>query len=78
MDPLAIVLILVGVIVFVLLGGVGRSRDDFRRHGRWESSFYAEDHRQVHTDATGMLVCRRCGESASERAGHCPSCGAGL
>ena len=32
----------------------------------------------LQTDATGVLMCRRCGASASERSGRCPSCGAGL
>ena len=32
----------------------------------------------IATDATGVLMCRRCGASGSERAGHCPSCGAVL
>ena len=69
--------IVAGLVGFGLLAGVGRPRDErFRR--RWEASFYEESHRQVHTDATGVLMCRRCGASASERAGRCPSCGAVL
>lgn len=77
MDPLVLVLIVIGIVGFGLLAGAGRSRDD-RSRGRWESAFYAESHKQVNTDATGVLMCRRCGTSASERAGRCPSCGAGL
>ena len=77
MDPLMLVLIVIGIVGFGLLAGAGRSRDD-RSRGRWESAFYAESHKQVNTDATGVLMCRRCGTSASERAGRCPSCGAGL
>lgn len=77
MDPLLFVLIIAGIIGFSLLAGAGRSRDD-RARSRWESAFYAESHKQVNTDATGVLMCRRCGASASERAGRCPSCGAGL
>ncbi len=37
-----------------------------------------ESRRTIHTDATGMLLCRSCGASASERAGCCPRCGAML
>ena len=77
MDPLMFVLIVAGIIGFGVLTGSARSRED-RNRGRWESAFYAESHKQVNTDATGVLMCRRCGASASERAGRCPSCGAGL
>jgi hypothetical protein len=60
---------------FGVITGSGRGRDD-RTRRRWESAFHAETHKQVKTDATGMLMCRSCGTSASERAGRCPSCGA--
>jgi ribosomal protein L40E len=66
------------MIGFGLLGGAVRSRDELRSRSRWESTFHAEAHKEVHTDATGVVMCRRCGASASERAGRCPSCGAGL
>jgi ribosomal protein L40E len=78
MDPLMVVLIVVGLVGFGLVVGAGRPRDDLRNHRRWESAFYADSHKEVHTDATGVLMCRRCGASGSERAGRCPSCGAGL
>jgi ribosomal protein L40E len=78
MEPVVVVLILVGLVGFGLVAGAGRPRDDLRSRRRWESTFYAESHREVHTDATGVLMCRKCGASASERAGRCPSCGAGL
>jgi rubrerythrin len=45
---------------------------------RWESSFDAEIRQIRPSDATGVLMCRRCGASGSERAGRCPSCGAVL
>jgi ribosomal protein L40E len=77
MDPLIFVFAVVGIVGLGLLAGAGRSRDD-RTRSRWESAFYAESHRQVNTDATGVVLCRRCGADASERAGRCPSCGAGL
>jgi ribosomal protein L40E len=78
MDLVMLFLIAVGMVGFGLLAGVARPRDELRNRRRWESAFYAESHREVHSDATGVLMCRRCGASASERAGRCPSCGAGL
>jgi rubrerythrin len=78
MDPLMLIFILVGLLGFGLVAGAARPRDEMRNHRRWESAFYAETHKEVHTDATGMLMCRQCGASASERAGRCPSCGASL
>jgi len=77
MDPVIFVFIVAGIVGFGLLAGAGRSRDE-RTRSRWESAFYAESHKQVDTDATGVLMCRRCGASGSERAGRCPSCGAPL
>jgi ribosomal protein L40E len=78
MDPVMVLLIVVGLLGFGLLAGAGRPRDEIRNRRRWESSFYAESHREVQTDATGVLLCRKCGASGSERAGRCPSCGAAL
>ncbi|MEK6224981.1 MAG: hypothetical protein AABM40_01655 [Chloroflexota bacterium] len=72
------IFIAVGLLGFGLVAGAGRPRDELRNHRRWESAFYAESHKEVHTDATGVLMCRHCGASASERAGRCPSCGAGI
>jgi hypothetical protein len=77
MELLGLVFIVVLVGLFGVLTGSGRGRDD-RSGRRWESVFYAETHRQTTTDATGMLLCRSCGASATERAGRCPSCGAVL
>ena len=77
MDPVIFVFIVAGIVGFGLLAGAGRSRDE-RNRSRWESAFYAESHKQVDTDATGVLMCRRCGASGSERAGRCPACGAPL
>lgn len=74
-----------GVVILVLLiAGMGvfaggtRSASELRMRRRWESSFDAELRRVRPTDATGVLMCRRCGTSGSERAGRCPSCGAVL
>lgn len=77
MDLLWFALIVLLVAAFGMLAGSLRSRDELLRR-RWDSAFHAETHKQVHTDATGVLMCRRCGASASERAGRCPSCGAVL
>jgi rubrerythrin len=77
MDLVMLFFIVGGMAGLGLLAGVGRQRDE-RLRRRWESSFYEESHKQVHTDATGILMCRRCGAAGSERAGRCPSCGAGL
>lgn len=76
MDFVLFIVLVAIVIGFGLLAGAGRSREDVRSGRRWESSFHVESHREIQTDATGVLMCRRCGESGSERAGRCPSCGA--
>lgn len=65
-----------GIAIVALLLGGGRARDDTRMRRRWDAAFDAEGRRLSHTDATGVLRCRSCGASASERAGRCPSCGA--
>ena len=76
MNELLGVLILVLLIAgFSLLGG-GRSASELRLSRRWESSFESEIRQVRPTDATGVLTCRHCGASGSERAGRCPSCGA--
>ncbi len=77
-DLLWFVLLAVCVGAFGMIAGSGRGRDDIRLHRRWDSMFHAETHKQTQTDATGVLMCRGCGASASERAGRCPSCGAML
>ena len=76
MDLVWLALIVIAVSAFGMLAG--RSREDVRHGRRWDAVFYAESHRQTQTDATGVLMCRRCGASGSERAGLCPSCGAVL
>jgi len=75
-DLVWLVLVVIGLGAFGMLAG--RARDDVRHGRRWDAAFYAETHRQTQTDATGVLMCRRCGASGSERAGRCPSCGAVL
>lgn len=79
MNELAALVILVLLLAgFSLLAGGGRSASDLRMRRRWESTFESEMRRVRPTDATGVLMCRRCGASASERAGRCPACGATL
>jgi hypothetical protein len=67
----------------VMLGGLlfltgSMSRDDPRLRRSWDARFDREAHDLRRTDATGVLRCRRCGASGSERGGVCPSCGAAL
>lgn len=71
-------LLFAGIAVVALVLGSGRARDDIRMRRRWDAAFDQEIRRVSHTDATGMLRCRSCGASASERSGRCPSCGAVL
>jgi rubrerythrin len=63
---------------FGMLAGGSRSASELRMRRRWESSFDSEIRQVRPSDATGVLRCRRCGASGSERAGRCPSCGAML
>jgi ribosomal protein L40E len=78
MDLFILLFLVAGMVGFGLLAGGARPREELRNRRSWESAFYAESHKEVHTDATGVLMCRRCGASGSERAGLCPSCGASL
>ena len=79
MDQLAGVVVLVVFLAgFAMLLGGGRSATDIRMKRRWDSSFDAEIRRVQRSDATGVLRCRGCGASGSERAGRCPGCGAVL
>lgn len=77
MNEIAGIVILVLLVAgFSVLAGGSRSASDIRLRRRWESSFETELRQIRRTDATGVLMCRRCGASGSERAGRCPSCGA--
>jgi rubrerythrin len=79
MNELGGIVILVLLVAgFSLLAGGGRNASDMRMRRRWESTFESEIRQVRPTDATGVLICRRCGASGSERAGRCPSCGAVL
>lgn len=61
---------------FSLLSGGGRGASELRMRRRWEANFESEVRQVRPTDATGVVMCRRCGAAGSERAGRCPSCGA--
>ena len=78
MDVVWFGLLVVGVAVLGTLAGSGRSREDIRAGRRFDAAFEHESRRTTYTDATGMLLCRSCGASGSERAGRCPRCGAML
>jgi rubrerythrin len=75
-EILGVVILVLLIGGFSLLAGGGRSASDLRMRRRWEANFESEVRQIRPTDATGVLMCRRCGSSASERAGRCPSCGA--
>ena len=71
-------LLLAAIAILGMLLGGGSRREDLRARRRWDAAFDYESRRVSRTDATGVLRCRSCGASASERAGRCPSCGASL
>jgi len=73
-----IVILVLLVAGFSVLAGGSRSASDVRLRRRWQSTFDSELRQVRPSDATGILRCRSCGASASERAGRCPSCGAVL
>jgi rubrerythrin len=77
MDAL---LVLVGAVMLaglLFISGSG-GRGDVRMRSRWDATFERQSRELRRTDATGVLRCRRCGASGSERAGSCPGCGAVL
>lgn len=73
-----LVIVGVGMLLGLLFLAGSGSRDDVRMRTRWDAMFERESRETRRTDATGVLRCRRCGASGSERAGMCPRCGAGL
>lgn len=78
MDGLTFVLLLLIFGSLFALARGGRSRRDELLRGRGADRVDRELRRTTHTDATGVLRCRRCGADGSERAGVCPRCGAPL
>jgi hypothetical protein len=75
-ELVGILLLVLLIAGFSVLAGGGRTASELRMRRRWESSFESEIRHIRPTDATGVLMCRRCGASGSERAGRCPGCGA--
>jgi rubrerythrin len=75
-----ILLVAVGLLMLGLLGALAGAvgREDPRSRSRWDARFDREARELRRTDATGVLMCRRCGASGSERSGVCPRCGATL
>lgn len=71
-------LLITAIAVIGIFLGRGSSREDIRARRRWDAAFDYESRRSTRTDATGMLLCRSCGASASEKAGRCPKCGSSL
>jgi rubrerythrin len=73
-----VALLVVGIVMlvglFALAGSLGQ--EDARMRRRWDARFDTEARVLRRTDATGVLMCRGCGASGSERAGTCPKCGA--
>lgn len=75
--PLFIGLAMLGGLA-MLAGSIGGGREDIRTRRRWDTRFDYEARELRRTDATGVLTCRKCGSSGSERSGYCPSCRAML
>ena len=79
MEDLVWSFLLLGAIAILgIFLGSGSRREDARLRRRWDAAFDYESRRLSRTDATGVLRCRSCGASASEKAGRCPSCGSAL
>lgn len=77
-ELVGLVILALLVALFAVIAGGGRSPAELRLRRRWDAAFDSELHRVRPTDATGVLRCRACGQSGSERAGRCPGCGAVL
>jgi hypothetical protein len=75
-EILGILILVLLLAAFSVLSGGGRSASELRMRRRWESTFESEIRQVRRTDATGVLMCRRCGASGPERAGRCSGCGA--
>ncbi len=77
MDGVSLLLLIVFFGMLAVISGTGRSRrDSLQRQS--DARVNASLYKTTHTDATGMLMCRRCGAESPERAGTCPRCGASL
>lgn len=78
MDGVGLLLLLVFFGMIAILSAPARSRQDMILRRQSDARIHDSLYKTVHTDATGMLVCRRCGAESAERAGACPRCGATL
>ena len=76
-DALLVVVGLAMLLGLLFIAGAG-GREDVRMRSRWDAAFEREARQLRRTDATGVLRCRSCGSSGSEKAGRCPKCGAAL
>ena len=77
MDGVGILVLLIVFGSLALFAGSGRARNELlRRQG--EEGIEAALNRTTRTDATGVVMCRRCGAEGPERVGACPRCGASL
>lgn len=76
-EALLVITGLAMLIGLLFISGPG-GREDVRMRSRWDSAFERESRELRRTDATGVLRCRSCGASGSEKAGACPGCGARL
>lgn len=63
------------LIGLVIISGAIGAGDDVRGRRRWDARFERDARELRRTDATGMVLCRKCGTSASERSARCPKCG---
>lgn len=76
-DAILVIVGLAMLLGLLFLAGSG-GREDVRLRSRWDAAFERESRELRRSDATGVLRCRACGASGSERAGACPRCGARL
>ena len=77
MDGVGLFVLLLVFGSLALFGGTGRARNELlRRQG--DARIDADLYRATQTDATGVVLCRRCGTEGSERSGTCRRCGAAL
>ncbi len=78
MDGVGIVLLILFFGMVALLSGTGRSRQDAITRRQSDAKVNASLYRTIRTDATSMVMCRRCGAESPEQVGSCPRCGASL
>jgi uncharacterized paraquat-inducible protein A len=77
-DGAGILLLIVFFAMIAVLSGTGRSRQDLLLRKQSDSRVNDSIYKSIRTDATGMLICRRCGAESPEHTGSCPRCGASL